>query len=78
MKLTLILQVWNGRRNPQEPVLQNAAIHLLHIHNNKYAALVDDEENDEEKHRNDNESTGVDNNDKIIGVDSDEKTTGVK
>ena len=59
---------WEAEAETQEP-----ATHTLQTYNNQYAALADEEENED----NDNESTGVDNDGKITGVRHDNEITGV-
>ena len=54
---------WEAETEIQEP-----ATHIPQINNNKYAALADEEENED----NDNESTGVDNDGEITRVQHDE------
>ena len=46
---------------PLKSELTDAAVHIPHIHNNQYAALADDGDNDKDEHGNDNKSTGVEN-----------------
>ena len=56
-----------------EAEIQYPGTHTPQISNNQYAALVDEEENE----NNDNKSTGVENDGKITGVRHDDKITGV-
>ena len=55
-----------------EAETQEPATHTPQTYNNKYAALADKEENED----NNNESTGVDNDSKTTGVRHDDEITG--
>ena len=55
---------WGAEAETQEP-----ETHTPQTYNNQYAALADEEENED----NDNESTGVDNDGEITGVRHDKK-----
>ena len=59
---------WEAETETQEP-----ETHTPQTYNNQYAALADEEENED----NDNASTGVDNNGEITGVRHDDEITGV-
>ena len=59
---------WEAEAETREP-----ASHIPQTFNNQYAALADEEENED----NDNESTGVDNDGEITGVRHDNKIAGV-
>ena len=56
-----------------ETEIQELAIHMPQINNNKHAALADEDNNEV----NNNKSTGVDNDGKITGVRHDDDITGV-
>ena len=59
---------WEAEPPKQE--IQEPAVHIPQINNNQYAELAGDEDDDEngDDQEIDTESTGVDNDDKIIGV----------
>ena len=59
---------WETEAETQEP-----ATYTPQTFNNQYAALADEEENED----NNNESTGVDNDGEITGVRHDNEITGV-
>ena len=59
---------WEAEAETQEP-----ATHTLQTYNNQYAALEDEEKNED----NDNESTGVDNGGEITGVRRNNEIAGV-
>ena len=65
---------WEAEAETQEPETQTPQ-----TYNNQYAALADEEENEDNDKKitgveNDSEITGVQHNDKITGVDSDNKS----
>ena len=62
---------------PLDPELPEVAVHIPHINNNQYAALVNNDKNNEDEQENDNERTGVENNGKRTGVENDNESTGV-
>ena len=64
---------------PPEQEIQELAVHIPHINNNQFAALADDEDDDENENdqENDTKITGVENYGKSTGVQHDDKNTGV-
>ena len=64
---------------PPEKIIQEPEFQILHINNNFYAALADDEDNEknEDDQENNNKSTGGENDGEITGVRHDDKSTGV-
>ena len=64
---------------PLEQEIQEVAVKIARIQKNQYAALADDEGNDEneDKQENDTKSTGVENSSKSTGVCHENESTGV-
>ena len=69
-KINGYIAVVDWEAEPLEQEIQETAVHIPHINNNKYAALAGDEDNDKngDDQENKNKSTGVENDGKITGV----------
>ena len=62
---------------PPEQEIQDPEVHIPHIKNNQYAALADDEDENEDNQENYTGSTGVENDGKITGVRHENESKGV-